>query len=82
MVLVLNTLCAYALFTHQIFGPLPDSSLQYSWSLELHFHKAKVSAWILPDLGTIKCFGAVPDKRHCTVSVPLIRGPAVSRGIE
>ena len=41
MLLVLATLRAYPLFTHQILVPLPDSSLQYSWSLELHFHKTK-----------------------------------------
>ena len=41
MILVVATLRAYPLFTHQIFFPLPDSSVQYSWSLELHFHKSK-----------------------------------------
>ena len=41
MVLVLATLRAYPLFTHQIFVPLANSSIQDSWSLELHFHKTK-----------------------------------------
>ena len=41
MVLVLATLRAYPLFKHQFFVPLPNSSPQYSWSLELHFHKTK-----------------------------------------
>ena len=41
MVLVLATLRAYPLFTHQIFVLLPDASLQYSRLPELHFHKTK-----------------------------------------
>ena len=38
-----------------------------------------MSAWILPNLGTIRSFGAVPDC-HSTVSAPLIPGSAVSHG--
>ena len=57
MVLVLATLRACHLFTHQMFFPLPDSSLQYSLSLESYFHKSK----ILLSLGMIGCLGAEPD---------------------
>ena len=41
MALVLATLPAYPMFTYHIFFSLPDSSVQYSWSLELCFRKTK-----------------------------------------
>ena len=82
MVLVLATLRAYPLFMHQIFVPLPNSSLQYSWSLELHVHKSKSRLGFCEIWGRLDVLELKQTPLHSTVSAPLMRGSAVSHGTD
>ena len=72
MVLVLPTLRAYPLFTHQIFLPLPDSSLQYSWQFELHFYETKCQHELYQNWGRLDVLELNQAPRHLNVSAPLI----------
>ena len=76
-----NANCINARYdTHQMFFPLPYSSLQHSWPLEFHFHKTKCRHGFCQISGRLDVLDLKQTPRHSAVSAPLIRGSTVSHG--